>query len=87
MVQGIKTLGSLGVPVYVTETGIPDKTGKKREEFFKTYPAQVSLVQWRLSPYYTHRREKLQFHLAFAPDNAQPKACKTACRLSCFTAA
>ena len=41
-IQGLKDLGSLGVPVYVTETGIPDRTGKKREEFFKSYPPQVS---------------------------------------------
>lgn len=41
MYQGIKELGSLQVPVYVTETGIPDRTGKKREEFFKTYPPQI----------------------------------------------
>ena len=39
--QGIKTLASLQVPVYVTETGIPDKTGKKREDFFKTYIPEV----------------------------------------------
>ena len=41
IVQGLKDLGSLGVPVYVTETGIPDRTGKKREDFFKSYPPQV----------------------------------------------
>jgi len=39
--QGIKTLSSLQVPVYVTETGIPDRTGNKREKFFKTYIPQV----------------------------------------------
>ena len=44
LVQGLKELSSLGVPVYVTETGIPDRTGKKREEFFKSYPPQVSAV-------------------------------------------
>ena len=44
LLQGIKSLASLGVPVYVTETGIPDRTGKKREEFFKTYPAQVLCI-------------------------------------------
>lgn len=42
--QGIKTLSSLQVPVYVTETGIPDRTGKKREEFFRTYIPQVCLI-------------------------------------------
>ena len=41
VIQGLKELSSLGVPVYVTETGIPDRTGKKREEFFKSYPPQV----------------------------------------------
>lgn len=47
--QGLKELGSLGVPVYVTETGIPDRTGKKREEFFRSYPPQVSTAITLLS--------------------------------------
>ena len=29
------------MPVYVTETGIPDRTGDKREKFFETYIPQV----------------------------------------------
>ena len=39
--QGIKTLSSLQVPVYVTETGIPDRTGDKSAKFFETYIPQV----------------------------------------------
>lgn len=39
--QGIKTLSSLQVPVYVTETGIPDRSGNKRAKFFDAYIPQV----------------------------------------------
>lgn len=41
MYQGIKTLSSLQVPVYVTETGIPDRSGNKRAKFFDAYIPQI----------------------------------------------
>ena len=39
--QGIKALSELGVPIYITETGIADEKGDRRPIFFETYFAEV----------------------------------------------
>ena len=39
--QGIKALSKIGVPIYITETGIADAKEDRRPEFFQTYFAEV----------------------------------------------
>jgi beta-glucosidase len=38
---GIQLMAKLGVPIYITETGIADATGQNREQFFNEYFGQV----------------------------------------------
>ena len=42
--QGIKQLSKIGVPMYITETGIADEKEDRRPEFFETYFAEVAPV-------------------------------------------
>lgn len=39
--DGIKALSELGVPIYITETGIADEKGDRRPIFFETYFAEM----------------------------------------------
>ena len=39
--EGLAKYSALGVPLYITETGIPDSKEDRREEMFNTYFPQA----------------------------------------------
>ena len=44
--EGLRKYSALGVPLYITETGIPDYKEDRREEMFNTYFPQVLYCGW-----------------------------------------
>ena len=44
--EGLRKYSAIGVPMYITETGIPDYKEDRREEMFNTYFPQVLHHEW-----------------------------------------
>ena len=41
LLQGLKAMSAIGVPLYITETGVADERNVLREEMMTTYFAQA----------------------------------------------